>query len=82
MDGKNCKWTEIVLTVLILLFAFIEKTYSKWIIIIAAIILLIHAVMCKCHTGCTTSEITTTPIITKPIKKAKASPKKKAKKRN
>jgi len=45
----NCKWTEIVLAVLILIFAIWPATvsWSNWIVIIAAAILLIHALMCK-----------------------------------
>jgi phosphatidylglycerophosphate synthase len=43
----NCKWTETILALVIIVFAFWEVTYSMWIIIIAAVLLLIHAFRCK-----------------------------------
>jgi hypothetical protein len=53
--GCNCKWTEIVLAIVILVFVFWVTTASQWIVAIAAILLLIHALMCKncamCSTG-------------------------------
>jgi hypothetical protein len=50
--GKmNCKWTEVVLSVVILIFAWYTTAYSQEIITIAAALLLIHAFMCKsCNT--------------------------------
>ena len=43
----NCKLTEIVVAALILIFAFYETTYSKWVIVIAAAVLLIHGLGCR-----------------------------------
>ena len=47
----NCKLTEIVLGVIILLFAVwdwgIDPRFSKWIVGIAAVLLILHASMCK-----------------------------------
>ncbi len=43
----NCKATEIVLGLLIIIFAFWQTTYSQWIIVISAVLLLIHALGCK-----------------------------------
>ena len=43
----NCKLTEIVVAAVILVFALYEATYSKWIIIIAAVVLFVHGLMCK-----------------------------------
>jgi hypothetical protein len=49
--GCNCKVTEGILAILIVLFAFWQTTYSKWVIIISAVLLLIHALKCgKCKT--------------------------------
>jgi len=45
--GCNCKCVEIILAIVILLFLFWETTASTWIIAIAAILLLIHALSCK-----------------------------------
>jgi hypothetical protein len=43
-----CKsWCESILGVVILIFALWQTMYSKWIIVIAAIVLIIHSFMCK-----------------------------------
>jgi len=42
----NCKWTEIIIAAVILVFTFVDF-YSKWIILIAALALLLHASTCK-----------------------------------
>ncbi len=48
----NCKWIEILLAAIIIVFSFWEQSYSMWIIVIAAILLLAHAFMCNsCHRG-------------------------------
>jgi hypothetical protein len=54
--GCNCKWTEIVLAIVILVFTFWEvAAVSQWVVAVAAILLLLHALMCKncamCSTG-------------------------------
>jgi hypothetical protein len=47
--GCNCKMTVSILAILVIVFAFWETTYSKWVIVIAAALLLIHAMKCgKC----------------------------------
>lgn len=43
----NCKWTETILAIVILLFTFWSVAWSQWIVSIAAILLLLHAWMCK-----------------------------------
>lgn len=43
----NCKATEIIIGAIILIFALLKSVYSDWIIIIAAIIIIIHAMACK-----------------------------------
>lgn len=43
----NCQWTETILAIVILVFAFWTVSWSQWIIAIAAIVLLLHAWMCK-----------------------------------
>jgi hypothetical protein len=45
--GCNCKWCETVLAIVIIVFAFWETVASQWIVVIAAILLLIHAWSCK-----------------------------------
>lgn len=47
MFNCNCKVTEIVLGLVILVFALWETTFSKWVIVVAAILLLLHAFSCK-----------------------------------
>ncbi|MBS3089487.1 hypothetical protein J4461_01235 [Candidatus Pacearchaeota archaeon] len=42
----NCRITEIVLGAIILIFALWPVRYSPWIISIAAVILIIHALAC------------------------------------
>ncbi len=43
-----CKsWCEAILAIIILVFALWETTYSQWIVVIAAVVLLIHSFMCK-----------------------------------
>ncbi len=48
-----CKsWCESILAIIILVFALWQTTYSQWIVVIAAIILLIHSFTCKkCFAG-------------------------------
>ncbi len=43
----NCTWVESILAILVILFAFWETTYSQWIIVIAGVLLLLHALLCK-----------------------------------
>ena len=48
-----CKsWCELIVAIVIIVFALWETTYSKWIIVIAAIVLAIHSFTCKmCFVG-------------------------------
>ena len=48
-----CKsWCELIIALVVIIFALWETTYSKWIIVIAGIVLLIHSFTCKkCFTG-------------------------------
>ena len=45
-----CKsWCELIVAVVVIVFALWETTYSKWIILIAGVVLLIHSFTCnKC----------------------------------
>ena len=45
--GCNCKGIELVLAIVILVFALWQTTYSSWIVIIAAVLLVLHALSCK-----------------------------------
>ncbi|MEK6933585.1 MAG: hypothetical protein AABW75_01780 [Nanoarchaeota archaeon] len=43
-----CKsWCELILAVIIIVFAFWQTAVSMWIIVIAGIVLLIHSFTCK-----------------------------------
>ena len=45
---KMCKsWCELILGAVIIIFALWEVSYSRWVIIIAAAILIIHSFTCK-----------------------------------
>lgn len=48
----NCKVFEIIISIIILVFALWEVSYSKWVIIIAAALVLIHALTCKNCAAC------------------------------
>ncbi len=48
----NCKWVEAVLAVVVLVFAFwpsqiLSVATSRWIVIVAAALLLVHSLSCK-----------------------------------
>jgi len=47
MFNCNCKVCEIVLGIVILVFALWQTSFSQWVIVIAAILLILHAVSCK-----------------------------------
>ncbi len=43
-----CKsWCEFILAAIILIFALWATAYSKWIIVIAAVLMIIHSCTCK-----------------------------------
>ena len=48
-----CKsWCELIIAIVIIVFALWETTWSKWIILIAGIVLAIHSFTCKkCFVG-------------------------------
>lgn len=43
----KCNWVETILAIIIIIFAYMGSPSSQWVIIIAAILLLLHALMCK-----------------------------------
>ncbi|MDP3881396.1 MAG: hypothetical protein Q8Q31_00775 [Nanoarchaeota archaeon] len=43
----NCRATEIILGIIILVFAIWPMQYSAWIVGIAAVLLILHAAFCK-----------------------------------
>lgn len=45
--GGNCRVIEAILAALIIIFALWETAASIWIVVIAAALLLIHALFCK-----------------------------------
>lgn len=69
------KWINVVLAAIILIFAFWETTYSKWVIAVAAIVLIIYALVCKCS-GTTSTTITPAKTIA-PVKEKTPTKKKK-----
>ncbi len=45
-------WCEAIIAIVILVFMFWQTAYSDWIVIIAAIVLLVHSFTCKnCFVG-------------------------------
>ena len=43
-----CKsWCELIIAVLVIVFALWATTYSKWVLVIAGVVLLIHSFTCK-----------------------------------
>jgi hypothetical protein len=45
--GCNCKMTESILAILIVVFALWMTPWSQWIVVIAGAVLLIHSLACK-----------------------------------
>lgn len=46
--GCNCKWTEIVIGLIVVIFTlWPQGTWSKWVVVVAGAILVIHAFGCK-----------------------------------
>lgn len=43
----KCNWVESILALIIIIFAYMGSPSSRWVIIVAAVILLLHALMCK-----------------------------------
>ena len=44
----NCRWTESVIAIVILVFTFWNTvTWGKWVVAIAATVLLVHSFSCK-----------------------------------
>jgi len=62
----NCQWTEIILAILVIIFALwpglIGAVYSKWIVVIAAVVLVIHALGCKSYKVQYNEKITSKPV--------------------
>ena len=58
----NCKWCTTIIGIVILVFAFLEGVtgLNMWIIVIAAILLIIHAFKCK-NCGICAPEMATKP---------------------
>jgi len=69
----NCKWCTTIIGIVILVFLFWETAASTWIIAIAAILLIIHAFMCKNCGACANcgSSGAMPAKFSKPIKKKK-----------
>jgi len=47
MFNCNCKVTELIVGVVILVFALWQTSFSQWIIVIAAALLILHSFTCK-----------------------------------
>lgn len=45
--GCNCRTTELILAIVIIVFALWVTAWSQWVIVIAAVLLLIHSHSCK-----------------------------------
>lgn len=57
----NCKITEIILSIVVILFAFVNAAYAKWIVVIAAVLLLIHAFTCRNLAACAAGQAPAMP---------------------
>lgn len=78
--GCNCKWTEIIIAIIIFVTAMWPNFFgsaSRWITVIAAIALFLHAILCKNCGKCMPEKAMTMPAKTT----AKRSTTKKKKKR-
>jgi hypothetical protein len=43
-----CKsWCEVILGLIILVFTFVEQDWAKWVVAVAAVMLIIHSFTCK-----------------------------------
>jgi hypothetical protein len=55
--GCNCKWTEIVLGLIIIVFAWpelINVAWAAWVVIISGALLIVHALKCGNCGACKT----------------------------
>jgi general stress protein CsbA len=54
--GCKCNWVESVLAIVIIVFAWMQGVSgtNMWIIVVAAVLLLLHALMCKKCKSCET----------------------------
>lgn len=50
--GCKCNVVEILLGIAIIVFALWETAASQWIVIVAAVLLILHALACKSCKGC------------------------------
>jgi hypothetical protein len=48
----NCTWTNTILAIIIIVFAFWVTAWSQWVVVIAAALILIHAWMHKNCQSC------------------------------
>lgn len=61
--GYNCKWTEIVIGLLVILFAWWTPTYTAWILTVLGLLMLWHAFKCSsCHNCLPVGNMRTTPV--------------------
>lgn len=72
--GYNCKWTEIVIGLLVILFAWWTPIYTNWILTILGLLMIWHAFRCtNCYVPHGNMDMKTIPI--KPMKVVKVSKK-------
>ncbi len=43
----KCNWNEGILAVIIIVFSFVQAASAKWVVVIAAVLLLLHALACN-----------------------------------
>jgi|GEM_PF-3154600 len=43
----NIKWCEVVIGALVILFALWQLAFSKWVLVLLGIIVLVHSITCK-----------------------------------
>ena len=46
--GCNCRWTEVVIGLVVVIFTlWPQGTWSKWLVVVAGALLVLHAFSCK-----------------------------------
>ena len=48
----KCSWVVGVLALIALVFAYADATKFKWVIVVSALLILLHSLMCKMHANC------------------------------
>jgi len=66
----NCRWVETILGLAILVFTWWMVSWGKWVVTIAAAMIILHALMCK-NCGACSNDVKMAPTKTAVKKKKK-----------